>query len=190
MHSDELFGIAKEYLDNLDLVKKFPSCGFAKFKNDSEKLLRRTVKEWEMKKRISVQSAKAKGRRLQQWMMRKISELTGIPCGKDELIASREMGQSGTDVRLIGKAQKMFPWAVECKYQETWSIPKWIVQAKENQKKGTNWMLVVKRNQHEPIIILDADIFFSLLQTPQLTRKEPNLILKKKKLTLKRKEVK
>ncbi len=96
------------------------------------------------KKRISVQSAKAKGRRLQQWAMRKISELTGIPCGKDELIASREMGQSGTDVRLIGKAQKVFPWSVECKNQQTWSIPKWIIQAKENQKKGTNWLLFVK----------------------------------------------
>jgi len=143
------------------------------------------------KKRISVQSAKAKGRRLQQWMMRKISELTGIPCGKDELIASREMGQSGTDVRLIGKAQEAFPWSVECKYQETWSIPKWIKQAKENQKKGTDWLLVIKRNQHEPIIVFDAEVFFYLLSktksTPQLTKKKTKLILKKKKLILKKK---
>ena len=135
-----------------------------------------------MKKRISVQSAKAKGRRLQQWAMRKISELTGIPCGKDELIASREMGQSGTDVRLIGEAQKLFPWSVECKSQEKWSIPAWIKQAKENQKKETDWLLVVKRNQHEPIVVIDAEVFFKLLTpTPQLTRKKSKLILKRKK---------
>jgi len=134
------------------------------------------------KKRISVQSAKAKGRRAQQWIMRKISKLTGIPCGKDELIASREMGQSGTDVRLIGEAQKKFPFSVEAKYQETWSVPSWIRQAKENQKEGTDWLLLAKKNQHEYIIILDAEVFFKLLTpTPQLTRKKPNLILRRRK---------
>ena len=137
-----------------------------------------------MKKRISVHSAKAKGRRLQQWAMRKISELTGIPCGKDELIASREMGQSGTDVRLIGKAQTMFPWSVECKYQETWSIPAWIKQAKENQKKGTNWLLFIKRNQHEEIVVLNADVFFDLLteeNKPKLVKRKKPILIRKKK---------
>lgn len=123
------------------------------------------------KKRIAVQSAKAKGRKAQQWVMRKISELTGIPCGKDELIASREMGQSGTDVRLIGKAQKSFPWSVECKWQESWSVPAFIRQAKENQKEGTDWLLVMKRNQHEYVVVLDAKVFFKILED-----KKPKLI--------------
>lgn len=123
------------------------------------------------KKRITVQSAKAKGRKAQQWVMRKISRLTGIPCGKDELIASREMGQSGTDIRLIGKAQKAFPWSVECKWQESWSVPAFIRQAKENQKEGTDWLLVMKRNQHEYIVVLDAEVFFKILED-----KKPKLI--------------
>ena len=116
------------------------------------------------KKRISVQSAKAKGRKAQQWIMRKISDLTGIPCGKDELIASREMGQSGTDVRLIGKAQKAFPFSVESKWCETWSVPAFIRQAKENQRKGTNWLLLMKKNHHEYIICMDAEVFFKILE--------------------------
>ena len=29
--------------------------------------------------------------------------------GKDELISTRESGLSGTDVRLVGKAKKLFP---------------------------------------------------------------------------------
>lgn len=130
------------------------------------------------KKRISVQSAKAKGRKAQQWIMRKISELTGIPCGQDEMIASREMGQSGTDIRLIGEAQKLFPFSVECKWQETWSIPAWIKQAKENKKKGTDWLLLAKKNRHEYVVVLDAEAFFSLL--PKANVPKPKLIKKKK----------
>ena len=55
---------------------------------------------------IKTSSAKAKGRSLQQWVCQKISDLLNIPWGKDELIASREMGQSGVDIRLIGEAQE------------------------------------------------------------------------------------
>jgi hypothetical protein len=111
---------------------------------------------------IKVSSAKAKGRRLQQWVADKISKLLNIPVGRDEMIASREMGQSGTDVRLIGKAQELFPFSIECKYQETWSIPKWMEQAKENQKDGTAWLLFCKKNRVKPVVVMDAEEFFEL----------------------------
>lgn len=114
------------------------------------------------KKRITVASAKAKGRSLQKWIAKKISEITGIECGKDCLIQSREMGQSGTDVRLIGIAKEKFPFSVEAKNQETWSIPAWIQQAKENQVKGTDWLLFIKKNRHEEIVIMDAKAFFDI----------------------------
>lgn len=117
-----------------------------------------------VKKRIKISSAKAKGRNLQQWTCQKISELTGYPWGKDELIASREMGQSGTDIRLIGPAQVEFLFSVECKWQETWAIPGWIKQAKENQKEDTDWLLIVKKNHHEPVAILDAEVFFRIMK--------------------------
>ena len=116
------------------------------------------------KKPISVAARKAKGRRLQQWVAQKISDLLGIPWGKDELIASREMGQSGTDVRLIGEAKKRFKFAVEAKWQETWSLPAWIKQAKSNQDEDTDWLLFVKKNNHEEIVVLDATVFFGILE--------------------------
>jgi len=116
------------------------------------------------KKRISISAAKAKARRLQNWTAEKISELTGLPWGKDEVIAPREMGQSGTDVRLVGLAKEKFPYSVECKYQESWSVHSWIKQAKDNQLPGTDWLLVCKRNNHKPIVILDAEIFFGILK--------------------------
>lgn len=113
---------------------------------------------------ISAASAKDKGRRLQNWTAAKIGELLGLPVGRDEMIAPREMGQNGTDVRLIGEAKRRFPWAVECKNQETWAIPSWIVQAKANKDKDTNWLLIVSKNRHDKIAIMDADVFFAMQQ--------------------------
>jgi hypothetical protein len=116
------------------------------------------------RRRIKPSSAKAKGRSLQQWVCQKISELLGIPWGKDELIASREMGQAGTDIRLMGEAQERFRFSVECKNQERWSILNWVEHARKNQKDGTDWLLVVKKNRVDPIVIMDASRFFEILQ--------------------------
>jgi hypothetical protein len=116
------------------------------------------------KKSISIASRKAKGRNLQKWTAKHISELLDIPWGKDCLIASREMGQSGTDVRLIGDALKRFPFSVETKAQETWSMNSFIEQAKSNQMENTDWILFVKKNNNKPVVVMDADCFFKLLE--------------------------
>jgi hypothetical protein len=116
------------------------------------------------KKRISVQSAKAKGRRLQKYVAEKLSEITGIPHGKDCLIQSREMGQSGTDVKLIGDALDKIPLSIECKYCEAWSVNSWIEQAKANQLPDTDWVLCAKRNHNDPVVIIDAKVFFKILK--------------------------
>jgi len=113
---------------------------------------------------ISIASCKAKARRLQNWTAKKIAELLKCEWGKDCSVAPREMGQSGTDVRLVGEAQKQFPYSVECKSQEKWAVHAWIKQAKENQKKDTDWLLICKRNREEPVVILDGDVFFKILE--------------------------
>ncbi len=116
---------------------------------------------------IKTSSAKAKGRYLQQWTCQKISDLLNLPWGKDELVASREASQTGTDVRLLGEAKEHFPFSVECKNQETWSIVSWIEQAKRNQQEGTDWLLVLKKNRMAPVIVMDAERFFVLLKKLQ-----------------------
>lgn len=116
--------------------------------------------------KIKPGSAKGKGRQLQQWVCQKISELTGLEwggSGDDKPIESRPMGQSGTDVRMESQVRSLFPFSVECKWQETWNVPAWIEQAKKNQVKGTDWLLVCKRSRKPPVIILDAEIFFELI---------------------------
>jgi hypothetical protein len=114
------------------------------------------------KKRITIQSAKAKGRNLQKWVCQQLSEFLKLPTGPDELISSRPMGQSGTDIVLKGEAADRFPFSVECKAQESWSIPSWIEQAKANQKPGTNWLLVCKRRNQKPVVVIDFEVFINI----------------------------
>ncbi len=119
------------------------------------------------KKHISVQSAKAKGRKLQQWVCQKIAELTGYEWGSsgdDKPIESRPMGQSGTDVRMESHVLKEFPFSIECKFQESWSVHNWIEQTRENQLPDTDWLLVCKRSRKKPVVIMDAEAFFKLCQ--------------------------
>jgi hypothetical protein len=111
---------------------------------------------------ISIRSRKNKGRLLQNWVAERISMLLDIPWGKDKDIQGREMGQSGEDIKLYGKARELFPYSIECKSQETWAIPSWIKQAKENQKEGTDWLLVCKKNRERPVVILYAEVFFEI----------------------------
>ncbi len=115
------------------------------------------------KRRITVQSAKQKGRIMQQWVCAQICRLTGYPWGPDQPIESRPMGQAGPDVRLEKDVQGMFPFSVECKWQESWSIPAWIKQAKANQKADTAWLLVLKRSRDRPVVVMDAEVFFDIL---------------------------
>jgi len=111
---------------------------------------------------ITIRSAKNKAVKLQNWVAKKVSDITGIPWGKDELIRARPMGQSGTDVAVIGEAKSLFPYSTECKDQRTFSIPAWIEQSKSNQEKDTDWLLVITKNNFDRIAILDAEAFFRL----------------------------
>jgi len=111
---------------------------------------------------ITIKSRKAKGRKFQQWIATKISDITGIKSGKDELIESREMGQSGVDIKLYGKALELFPFSIEAKRCERVSLPTWIKQAKQNLTEGTSWLLFFKRSREDPVVIMDADYFFEL----------------------------
>lgn len=114
---------------------------------------------------IKISSRKEKGRRLQKYFCEKLSEITGIPWGKDKLIESREMGQSGVDVKLIGHALKEIPFSIECKNQEKWCLPGWVRQAKENQLPDTDWILCTKsQDVKNPVVIMDADTFFKLFK--------------------------
>jgi len=121
------------------------------------------------KKKISVSSAKGKGRNLQQWLANKISEFTGLPWGKDEEIRSREMGQSGPDVGMSSTARMMFPFTAECKSGNHWNLPAAIKQCQANLYPFTDWLVCLDRPSIHPdqrilpIIILSGERFFEII---------------------------
>jgi hypothetical protein len=112
---------------------------------------------------ISVGARKAKGRELQKWACKKISQLTGYDWGKDCPIESRPMGQSGGDVRMEEKVRRLFPFSVECKRRAKWFVYNWINQAIQNQTPGTDWLVIARADNKKPLVIIDGDKFFELL---------------------------
>ncbi len=109
-------------------------------------------------------SAKAKGRKLQQWVADHIGRITGLSVGPDEDIESRPMGQAGVDIRLSPAAREAFPFSIECKNQKRFAMVEFLKQARDNQVKGTDWLLVCKLPRDRPTVTMDAEEFFAIIE--------------------------
>tara|TARA_A100001011_G_scaffold365629_1_gene417456 strand:+ start:1979 stop:2362 length:384 start_codon:yes stop_codon:yes gene_type:complete len=107
---------------------------------------------------MKVQSAKAKGRRFQQWVRNKLIEILNI---HPEDIESRSMGAGGEDLIMARAAREKFPYSVECKNQEKVNIWESYKQAVENSK-DYEPILIIKRNNHKPLVLIDAEHFLKL----------------------------
>lgn len=153
------------------------------FNNDERKFLIKVLKDYEGNPReidklvkrieksmrpIKVRSAKGKGRSLQVWVCEKIASMFQVKYEQSDdncLVHSREMGQRGVDVVLRGDVYDKFKYDVECKAQETLSIPDWIEQAKSNNNLERDWLLVVKKQSvGEPFVVMSWDAFERLYE--------------------------
>lgn len=106
---------------------------------------------------MNTQSGKAKGRRLQQWVMNQILDrFTGL---SDDDVTSRSMGCGGEDVLLSPKARAKFPFSIECKNTERLNLYKAYDQCIDNSKELHEPLLIVKKNHHKPLAIVDAEYF-------------------------------
>jgi hypothetical protein len=61
---------------------------------------------------MKTSSAKAKGRRLQQWFANLLIETLNLDT---EDLESRPMGSQGEDIILGKQSRQIFPYSVECK---------------------------------------------------------------------------
>ena len=104
------------------------------------------------------QSAKAKGRKLQQWVRDQLIEHRNV---HPEDIESRSMGAGGEDLIMARDARQKFPYSVECKNQEAVNVWKAYEQATENCK-GYEPLVVIKRNRSKPLVVMDAEAFVRL----------------------------
>lgn len=107
---------------------------------------------------VKPQSAKAKGRRLQQWFRDLLIHKLDI---HPDDVESRSMGAGGEDLIMARAARKKFPYSIECKNQEKINIWKSYFQAQENSK-DYEPIVVIKRNNHKPLLLVDAEHFINL----------------------------
>jgi len=111
-----------------------------------------------MTKRISVQSAKAKGRNLQKWTRDKLLEFSdGL---EPDDVKSTSMGAGGEDVQLSPAARRQWPISIECKAKKAFAFYKDYDQAKANCPDGAEPILVCKGDRKKPMVIVDAEYFF------------------------------
>ena len=92
--------------------------------------------------RISVQSAKAKGRGLQAKVRDCVLAL--FPHLEPDDCRSTSMGAGGEDVQLSPAARSVFPYSIECKRKAR--LTAW-----------TDYQQAQRHGPHEPLLVVQAD---------------------------------
>lgn len=121
---------------------------------------------------MKTQSAKSKGRRLQQ---RVAAALQAVLKLSPKDVFSTPMGTQGEDVKLSEAAREHFPFAIECKNTEKINIWASLEQAESENRDGRP-LVVFSRNRSDDYCALKfSDLLMLLLQIKTL--KEDNQVL-------------
>ena len=110
---------------------------------------------------LKPQSAKGKGRRLQQEVRDLILE-TFTELEEDD-VRSTSMGSGGEDLLLSPAARKKFNYSVECKNTEKLNIWGALKQADANAKEGTPPLVIFKRNRSKTYAVLELKDLLELV---------------------------
>jgi len=78
-------------------------------------------------------------------------------------IKSQTMGMGGEDIVLSPAARELIPFSFECKNQETLPLWKSLAQAEDNSK-GRDPVLVIKRNRSGVYAVIQFDVFTKLIE--------------------------
>jgi len=105
-------------------------------------------------------SAKAKGRRLQQYVRDRIREAFGL---HEDDVQSRSTSAGGEDVILSEKARGVFPFSIECKNVQRLNLWKSWGQTVENAGEHDP-LLVVSRNHAEVLAVVRLQDLIELCQ--------------------------
>ena len=108
---------------------------------------------------MKTSSAKAKGRRLAQWVK---DVLIGFsPELKNDDIVITSSGDTGEDLKLSPKAREVYPIQIECKNHKNFAVYRDFDQAVSHGPFSP--VLVIKANHRAPLVVVDAELFFTLL---------------------------
>ena len=110
------------------------------------------------------QSAKAKGRKLQQWVRDQILQDSPPWISPDD-VRSTGMGQQGTDIQLSSAGQDYFPFATECKSLAKQAIYKHYEQAQEHAGKSLKLqpLVILRQNHSKALAVVDAEWFIKTM---------------------------
>ena len=111
---------------------------------------------------MKIQSAKAKGRRLQQQIVNDLLDVFEHLTADD--IRSTSMGVNGEDVQMSLAARQCIPYSFEAKNQERLNIWSCIEQARSNTPCGVTPVVVFKKNNEPPQVTIPWSIFLQLMQ--------------------------
>lgn len=111
---------------------------------------------------MKVSSAKAKGRRHQQYVAKRLVEI-GIDLEPDD-VRSASMGAPGEDILFSPAARRQFPFSIECKNVEKLSIWAAIDQARLNCSSEYTPVVVFTRNHENPQVALPYETFLEIYQ--------------------------
>ena len=115
---------------------------------------------------MKTQSAKAKGRKLQQQVRDVLIEELEI---HPEDIESRSMGAGGEDLIMSRAAREKFPYSIECKNQERVNVWSAYDQAEENSG-NYEPLVIIKKNRTKSLCLIDFDVFVKLHREGKLRR--------------------
>ena len=102
---------------------------------------------------MKTSSAKAKGRKLQQWVRDVLIEKLNV---HPEDIESRSMGAGGEGLSMARDARQKVTFSIECKNVEKLNV--WEAYQKAKSKcNDYEAIVVLKKNQKKPLVLLDSD---------------------------------
>lgn len=104
-------------------------------------------------------SAKAKGRRLQQYVRDVL--LKAFPSLQQDDVRSTSMGAGGEDIQLSPAARTLIPYQIECKSKEKSQVHTLYQQATEHGEYEP--LLIIKRDRDRTLAVMDFNHFVALL---------------------------
>lgn len=113
------------------------------------------------KKRISVQSAKGKGRKGQQ-LVRDVL-LEAFPALEPDDIRSTSMGAGGADLQLSPAAKRLIPYEFEVKVRAKGFTPLYDALKQADGHGDLDAVAVVKQDRCQPLAVIPLDLFVKLI---------------------------
>ena len=101
-------------------------------------------------------SAKAKGRKFQQWVRDLL--LARFPQLEPDDVRSTSMGAGGEDILLSPAARKVIPLSIECKHRAKFAIYSVYEQAEANAK-DKEPVAFIRANHKKALAVVDAEYF-------------------------------